>query len=93
MQRVLDYSRTMKSGPSVQYWDKSQHLARLQASGRFRYTKEIMIHHQDQGDGERFIERALSASFTCRLQHRSLFAYLRELLTVRPRGDPIPTLA
>jgi transposase len=44
-------------------------------------------------DGERFIERALSASVTCRLQHRSLFTYLTQLLTAHARGDPLPTLA
>jgi len=43
--------------------------------------------------GERFIERALSASVTCRLQGRSLFAYLRELLSAHARGHPLPTLA
>lgn len=43
-------------------------------------------------DGERFVERALSASVTCRLQHRSLHAYMRELLTAHSRGDPLPTL-
>ena len=46
--------------------------------------------HTDEGD--RFVERALSASVTCRLQRRSLFAYLTELLTAHPRGDPLPTL-
>ena len=44
-------------------------------------------------DGERFIERALSASVTCRLQTRSLFAYLADLLSAHARGDPLPTLA
>jgi len=44
-------------------------------------------------DGERFAERALSASITCRLQHRSLFAYLTELLTAHAHGGPLPTLA
>jgi Transposase IS66 family len=44
-------------------------------------------------DGERFIERALSASVTCRLQDRSLFAYLTELLATHARGDPLPALA
>lgn len=44
-------------------------------------------------DGERFIERALSASITCRLQGRSLFAYLVELLSARARGQPLPALA
>ena len=52
-----------------------------------------LSHGSRTQDGERFIERALSASVTCRLQHRSLFAYLRELLTAHNRGDPLPTLA
>ena len=43
--------------------------------------------------GERTIERLLSASLTCRLQRRSLFAYLSDVLSARIRGDPIPALA
>jgi transposase len=43
--------------------------------------------------GERRVERLLSASTTCRLQHRSLFAYLSDLLTAQARGDPVPRLA
>src|SRR5437899_5047607 len=43
-------------------------------------------------EGERRIERLLSAHATCRLQCRSLFAYLTELLTAHARGDPVPTL-
>ena len=43
-------------------------------------------------NGERFIERTLSASVTCRLQHRSLNTYLSDLLTAHARGDPLPTL-
>ncbi|MCA1698696.1 MAG: IS66 family transposase [Actinobacteria bacterium] len=52
-----------------------------------------LSHGTRTNDGERFVERALSASVTCRLQGRSLFAYLAELLTAHPRGDPLPTLA
>ena len=43
--------------------------------------------------GERTIERLLSASVTCRLQGRSLFAYLSDVLAAKIRGDPIPSLA
>ena len=43
-------------------------------------------------DGERTIERLLSASVTCRLQRRSLFAYLSEVLAARTRGAPVPSL-
>jgi transposase len=52
-----------------------------------------LSHGTQSQDGEHFIERALSASVTCRLQRRSLFTYLRELLAANARGDPLPTLA
>jgi transposase len=42
--------------------------------------------------GERTIERLLSASITCRLQKRSLFAYLTDVLHANIRGDPLPAL-
>jgi transposase len=51
-----------------------------------------LSHGSQSEDGERFIERALSASVTCRLQDRSLFTYLSELLTAHARGHPLPTL-
>ena len=43
--------------------------------------------------GERRIERLLTASTTCRLQRRSLFEYLTQLLPAHARADPVPTLA
>jgi transposase len=43
--------------------------------------------------GEQRIQRLLSASITCRLQHRSLFVYLTELISANARGDPVPLLA
>jgi transposase len=43
-------------------------------------------------DGEHRIERLLSAHTTCRLQHRSLHAYLINLIGAHSRGDPIPLL-
>ena len=42
--------------------------------------------------GERTIERLLSASVTCRLQHRSLFAYLAKALNAKAQGNPVPSL-
>jgi len=52
-----------------------------------------LSHGSRSQEGEHFIERALSASVTCRLQGRSLFSYLVQLLTAHARGDPLPTLA
>jgi len=44
-------------------------------------------------EGERRIARLLSAHTTCRLQQRSLHAYLIDLLRANARGDPAPLLA
>ena len=43
--------------------------------------------------GEQRIARLLSAHTTCRLQNRSLHAYLIDVLTARARGQPAPLLA
>jgi transposase len=51
-----------------------------------------LSHGTQSDEGERFIERVLSASVTCRLQARSMFAYMRELLGAHARGDPPPAL-
>ena len=59
--------------------------------GAVIYRKLSLGSQSEQG--ERTIERLLSASVSCRLQGRSLFAYLADVLTARIRGDPIPALA
>jgi transposase len=59
--------------------------------GAVIYRKLSLGSQSEQG--ERTIERLLSASVTCRLQRRSLFAYLADVLSANIRGDPIPALA
>lgn len=58
--------------------------------GAVIYRKLSLGSQSEQG--EHTIERLLSASVTCRLQRRSLFAYLTDVLTAKIRGDPIPLL-
>lgn len=41
-------------------WSKDQHLANLQRSGQFRYTREIVFHNHEQCDAARYIGLALS---------------------------------
>jgi transposase len=54
--------------------------------------RKLSLGSQSPG-GERRIERLLSAHTTCRLQQRSLFAYLTDALSAHARGDPVPLLA
>ncbi len=60
-------------------------------SGAVIYRK-LSLGSQPQG-GERRIQRLLSAHTTCRLQRRSLFAYLTDAIAADARGDPVPLLA
>ena len=53
--------------------------------------RKLSLGSQSEG-GEQRIERLLSASVTCRLQRRSLFEYLGDLLVTHARGDPVPSL-
>lgn len=41
-------------------WDKDGHLGRMAASGVFRWTREVLLHHEEAGDGERLVGLFLS---------------------------------
>ena len=53
--------------------------------------RKLSLGTQSEG-GERAIERLLSASVTCRLQGRSLFVYLSEVLAADIRSAALPSL-
>lgn len=46
--------------PSLQRWHKHEHLARMAASGCFRFTKEMVLHHTEPGNAERLVGLLLS---------------------------------
>jgi transposase len=79
---------TFASEPGV---EPTNNHAERGLRGAVIYRKLSLGSQSEQG--ERSIERLLSASVTCRLQHRSLFAYLSDVLAARIRGDPVPSLA
>jgi hypothetical protein len=41
-------------------WDKAGHAQRMEASGCFRFTRDLVLHHVDEGDAERFLGLLLS---------------------------------
>lgn len=41
-------------------WPKAGHLERIEASGRFRFTRELVLHSLEEGDAERIVGFALS---------------------------------
>jgi transposase len=53
--------------------------------------RKLCLGSQSEG-GELRTTRLLSAHTTCRLQRRSLFAYLSDAITAHARGEPVPLL-
>ncbi len=53
--------------------------------------RKLCLGSQSQ-EGEQRTSRLLSAHTTCRLQHRSLFAYLSDAIAAHARGHPAPLL-
>ena len=49
-------------------WLKEQHLVRMRASGHFRFTREFVLHHCEQGDATRFIGLILSSGYNYQLK-------------------------
>jgi transposase len=79
---------TFASVPGV---EPTNNAAERGLRGAVIYRK-LSLGSQSEG-GERTIERLLSASVTCRLQRRSLFAYLADVLSAKACGEPIPLLS
>lgn len=60
MAKVREIEKGYADPKPIRIWEKSQHLARMQSSGCFRYTKEVVIHHIEPGNAERLVGILLS---------------------------------
>jgi SAM-dependent methyltransferase len=58
--RAVALSEARGLNRPIKHLNKESHLDRMRASGRFRYTKEIVLHHIEQGDAKRLVGLALS---------------------------------
>lgn len=56
--RELEREHPVRDG--LVNYEKAGHLARMKAGGWFRFTREFMLHHVDEGSAERLIGLALS---------------------------------
>ncbi len=58
--RVQQLERDHGTATRVQRWPKHQHLDRMQASGCFRFSREVLLHHVEMGNAERLVGIACS---------------------------------
>lgn len=64
--------KVLEVAAPLQQWEKEGHVARMQASNCFRYVKEIVLHHIEQGNAERFVGILLSQGGVRSLLKRGL---------------------
>ena len=57
---VTEFEKIVQIEKPAHRWQKHEHLARMQNSGCFRYAKEVVAHHTDQGNPERLIGLMMS---------------------------------
>jgi SAM-dependent methyltransferase len=53
---------------SLKIWPKNKSLDPLRESGHFRFTREVLLHHIEQGDAARFLEMMRSNALSNRFQ-------------------------
>jgi SAM-dependent methyltransferase len=58
--RMRQAERAHAFSRGVRYWEKHAHLKRMQESGLFRVTNEILLKHVEHGGAERFVGLELS---------------------------------
>jgi SAM-dependent methyltransferase len=62
--RIASLELELGVAQRLQRWEKSGHLARMRASGCFRYSREALLHHGDRGNAERLVGLLLSQGST-----------------------------
>jgi ubiquinone/menaquinone biosynthesis C-methylase UbiE len=66
--RLVELIRERGLAPSLKIWSKASHLDRMRASAHFRFTREVLLHHIEQGDAARFLEMMQSNAFSQQFQ-------------------------
>lgn len=54
--RMVELFKARGQAPRLKIWPQNKTLAPLHESGRFRFTREVLLHHIEQGDAARFLE-------------------------------------
>jgi ubiquinone/menaquinone biosynthesis C-methylase UbiE len=66
--RTMELVRQRGLPQSFKIWPKNKTLDPLRESGHFRFTREVLLHHVEQGDAERYLAMMQSSAFSNQLQ-------------------------
>jgi SAM-dependent methyltransferase len=77
-------------------WPKHTHFDRMRDSGHFRFTRELFLHHIEQGDAARFLEMILTSGYSYQFKLKTIteqelgFDRLRRAALQTLGSKPIP---
>ena len=77
-------------------WSKDAHLDHMRNSGHFRFTRELLLHHIEQGNATRFIEMVMTNAYGHQFKQSTIteqeigFDRLRHAATQHIGSEPIP---
>jgi SAM-dependent methyltransferase len=63
MRTARRFEKELGLTTGLRQWTKDGHLQRMEDSGRFRYTQEVLVHHQDEGNADRMVGLLLSQGY------------------------------
>jgi SAM-dependent methyltransferase len=91
--RLVELIRERGLAPTLKIWPKNKSLDPLRESAHFRFTREVLLHHIEQGDVARFLEMMQSSAFSHQFQFTEQEIGLKRLRQAARQhigSEPIP---
>jgi ubiquinone/menaquinone biosynthesis C-methylase UbiE len=91
--RLVGLIRERGLVPTLKIWPKNKSLDPLRESAHFRFTREVFLHHIEQGDAARFLEVMQSSAFSSQFQFTEQeigLDRLREAVLQYIGSEPVP---
>ena len=92
-ERLVELVRARGLAQSLKIWPKNKSLDPLRESAHFRFTREVLLHHIEQGDAARFLEMMQSSALSHQFQFTEQeigFDRLRQAALKYIGSEPIP---
>jgi ubiquinone/menaquinone biosynthesis C-methylase UbiE len=95
-ERFDELEQERQLGQNLQRWSKKAHLERMRDSGHFRFTRELFLHHIEQGDATRFIDMVMTNAYNHQFKQGTIteqeigFDRLKHAATQHIGTEPIP---
>jgi ubiquinone/menaquinone biosynthesis C-methylase UbiE len=91
--RLVELVRARGLAQSLKIWPKNKSLDPLRESTHFRFTREVLLHHIEQGNAARFLEMMQSSALNHQFQFTEQeigFDRLRQAALQHIGSEPIP---